>query len=319
VKNVWIYILTAALLYFAVFHLITPEQALLLTKPDMYEVAVSVLLVLVIFFISGSQFSMILDRTSNLRLSLKDRIFFPAARNLWSYIIPFQGSFAYSLAFTKFKYGATVKEGLSLNIYLLLFNFFFAGIIGIYYVYESDDIPSVFLILCVFMVLIPLLIIAANKLISNINEPSGRILSYIYLNIGSVSSNLTLLWKDLRFSSYVFIFSILHTTATALWISWTVKILEIDIDIISVVFLSLILKISLVFKITPGNLGVEQLVFGGLFSLMNYDPHAGVLISLFNKAITIFISLTAGSVFTIVNLKYFKTDKIKEVLRGEKW
>ncbi|MDD4205414.1 MAG: lysylphosphatidylglycerol synthase domain-containing protein [Candidatus Delongbacteria bacterium] len=316
-KNCIIYIFTAAIVFFVIFFFVTPEQTAILKNLKLFDILISVVIALLIFSVSGTQFSFILKRTTNMNLTLTDRIFFPAARNLWSYIIPVQGSLAYSIAFAKFKYKASFSDSLSLNIYLLLFNFFFAGIVGILYIFQSNNIPVLFFIFCLLMCSIPILIIFANKILKNNQYSKDRFYTKIISRTISVSSSITFLWKDIKFSAINFALSVLHTLFTAFWIYWTVVILELDIDFLTVIFLSLILKVSLVFKLTPGNLGIEQLIFGGLFSMMNYDPQAGVLISLFNKSITLFISLTAGSIFTIVNLKYFKIRNINSASSGQ--
>ena len=275
----------------------------------------SILIALVIFTVSGNQFSYILFKSTKTQLSITDRIGFPTARNLWSYIIPFQGSFAYSLAFIKFKYKVNLKDGLSINIYLLLFNFFFTGFVGVYYSLQSSSLPIFFLIISILLLSIPFLIILFDKILKNVKTPNSRMLKFLIGNVSKISTGIAILWKDLKFTINVFLFNIVHTIVTIIWFYWTVHIFNLDIDLISVIFLALILKISLIFRLTPGNLGVEQLIYGGIFALMSYDPNIGVLISLFHKSITIMISLSIGSIFTFLNFKYFSFSTVINSLK----
>ncbi|MBN2790142.1 MAG: flippase-like domain-containing protein [Candidatus Delongbacteria bacterium] len=316
-KNLLIYIVTALLIYFVISHYITSEQIELLQNVSLFQIAISILIALMIFTVSGNQFSYILFKSTKTKLSIPDRIGFPTARNLWSYIIPFQGSFAYSLAFIKFKYKVNLKDGLSINIYLLLFNFFFTGLVGIYYSLQSNSLPVLFLIISISLLSIPLLLLLFDRVLKNIKTPEFKILKFLIDNLSKVSTGITILWKDLKFTAYVFLFNVIHTIVTIIWFYWTVHIFNLDIDIISVIFLALILKISLIFRLTPGNLGVEQLIYGGIFALMNYDPKIGVLISLFHKSITIIISLTVGSLFTFINFKYFSFSTILNFLKQQ--
>jgi hypothetical protein len=315
-KNIIIYIVTALLIYFVISHYISAEQIELLKNVSFFQISISILIALMIFTVSGNQFSYILYKSTKTKLSIPDRIGFPTARNLWSYIIPFQGSFAYSLAFIKFKYKVNLKDGLSINIYLLLFNFFFTGFVGVYYSLQSNELPVIFLIISIFLLSIPFLIIIFDMILKSFKIPESKIFKFLFDNISKVSSGISLLWKDLRFTTNVFLFNIVHTLVTITWFYWTVHIFNLEIDLISIIFLALILKVSLIFRLTPGNLGVEQLIYGGIFALMNYDPKIGVLISLFHKSITIMISLSIGSIFTFINFKYFSFSTVINSLKN---
>lgn len=317
-KNILIYIVTALLIYFVISHYISVEQIELLKNVSLFQISISILIALMIFSVSGNQFSYILFKSTKTKLSIPDRIGFPTARNLWSYLIPFQGSFAYSLAFIKFKYKVNLKDGLSINIYLLLFNFFFTGFVGIYYSLQSDQLPIIFLIISILLLSIPFLIILFDIILNSVKPPKSKMFKFLIENISKVSTGITLLWKDLRFTTNVFLYNIAHTLVTITWFYWTVHIFNLNIDLISVIFLALILKVSLIFRLTPGNLGVEQLVYGGIFALMNYDPKLGVLISLFHKSITIIISLSIGSIFTFINFKYFSFSSVMNSLKKNK-
>lgn len=308
-KNLIIYIITAALVYLAVSLFITEEQVAVLKAISVKQILISVIIAFCIFTVSGHQFSFILKERTGTTLSIFDRTAFPVSRNLWSYLIPFQGSFAYALVFIKFKYKVDLKKGISINLFLLLFNFFFTGIIGIFIYFTSRGMPKLFLILTVLFTLFPLASIICERIISRLNIRSR------YVDIlKNITSSVSEMWKDLEFSLKVFLFNILHTAVTVLWFYWTVIIFDLELSFIPVIFLALILKISLIFRITPGNLGVEQLIYGGIFSLMSLDPNTGVLLSLFHKSITLVISMLFGTAFTAINLKYFSIDNIKRAI-----
>jgi len=67
------------------------------------------------------------------------------------------------------------------------------------------------------------------------------------------------------------------------------------------------MSISLILKITPGNLGVVQLVSGGIMTMAGYSPDEAVLITLFATAISMALALTVG---VFGNFYYFKTLRI---------
>jgi hypothetical protein len=294
---------------------VTDEQINLLKKISNFEISVSITIALAIFSVSGFQFSYILKRTTGVGLSIIDRITFPISRNLWSYLVPFQGSLAYSLVFNKFKYKVKLIDGFSINLYIILFNFFFTGIIGLYYSLNLEKRSFLIFILSFLFAASPLLLILTNIIINKIKIPEKIIFKFLFLNIQKAATSISNLFKDLNFTINIFIFNIIHTLITTLWFYWTVRIFKLNIDFISVILLALILKTSLIFRLTPGNVGIEQLLFGGIFFLIGYDPKTGVLISLFHKSITIFLSFSIGVLFTLLNFKYFSLNKILDSIK----
>jgi hypothetical protein len=314
-KNILIYVFTFILIVIVVSNFVTEEQINLLKEISNFEISVSITIALAIFSVSGFQFSYILKRTTGVRLSIIDRITFPISRNLWSYLVPFQGSLAYSLVFNKFKYKVKLIDGFSINLYIILFNFFFTGIIGLYYSLNLEKRSFLIFILSFLFAASPLLLILTNIIINKIKIPEKIIFKFLFLNIQKAATSISNLFKDLNFTINIFIFNIIHTLITTLWFYWTVWIFKLNIDFISVILLALILKTSLIFRLTPGNVGIEQLLFGGIFFLIGYDPKTGVLISLFHKSITIFLSFSIGVLFTLLNFKYFSLNKILDSIK----
>jgi hypothetical protein len=316
-KNVLIYIFTILLIVIVFSVFVTEEQVNLLKKISLLQISVSVLIALIMFSVSGYQFSYILNKKSGVKLNIIDRITFPVSRNLWSYLIPFQGSFAYTLVFNKFKYDIKFIDGFSINLYLIIYNFFFAGLVGIFYSIQQEISSLLFLFISVLFVVLPVVLILLNRVLENVKRPEYGFFNRLFETLQKVSLSILTLWKDIELTKSIFIFYIVHTFITALWFYWTIYIFDLNIDLTSVIFLALILKTSWAFRLTPGNLGVEQLLFGGIFVLLSYDPKIGVLISLFHKSITIILSFSIGLIFTFINLKYFSLSKIIESVKNK--
>lgn len=315
-KNKLLYIFAILLFIFIFRYFITDEYLELLTQVSFSDIAISILIALLIFAISGFQFSYILNRNSGVQLSLTDKLFFPISRNLWSYIIPFQGSLAYSVAFCKLKYNVAVAKGISINIYLLLFNIFITGIIGLYFSVLKNDFNSGIFFTSALFLFSPIILVFLNFTIRFVPNFESNSFQKVKKFLETILTDVSILWKDVKFSFNILLFNLFHTAITVLWFYWAVYILNLNIDLISILFLSLILKISLIFKITPGNLGVEQLLSGAVFVLLEQNAADGVIISLFNKVITIILAGTIGTTFTIYNLKYFKNKNIFKYLKN---
>ena len=309
-KNVFIYIFTILLIIIVVSIFVTEEQIDLLKNISIFKISVSVFIALTIFSVSGYQFSYLLNRTTGVKLNIIDRITFPISRNLWSYLIPFQGSFAYTLVFNKFKYNVKLIDGFTINLYLIIYNFFFTGLIGIYHSIQPGKASLLFFVISVSFVIFPMVLILSNRMLKNVNRPEYGFLNILFGILQKVSLSVVTLLNNIEFTISNFIFYLIHTFVTTVWFYWTIYIFDFNIDLITVIFLALILKTSLIFRLTPGNLGVEQLLYGGIFALLNYDPKIGVLISLFHKSITILLSFSIGLLFTFINHKYFSLSNI---------
>lgn len=317
-KNIFIYIITALIIFFILVHFVTKEQLELLKGVTFFEVLISVIIALAMFYASGAQFSYLMKRTCNKKLSIIDEITFPISRNLWGYLLPFQGALAYTIAFIKFKYNVNLTKNFSINLYLVIFNLFFTGVIGLLYFIQADNNSLWFLTIAVLFILLPVAILISGKKIRITNYPKYPFLKFIFTKTGIIISEISDLLADIKASSVIFLFYMIHTILAVIWIYWAVQIFNVGINLIEVVLIAMVLKMSLIIKITPGNLGVEQLFYGSVFILIGHDPGMGVLLSLFNRMITILISFTIGVVFTVVNIKYLKFSKIKNDIETTK-
>ncbi|MCC6447870.1 MAG: hypothetical protein IT215_04210 [Chitinophagaceae bacterium] len=65
------------------------------------------------------------------------------------------------------------------------------------------------------------------------------------------------------------------------------------------------MKLTVFFKFTPGNLGVNQFASSGIILLVGGSLADGFTLSLYQTATGVIVSFLLGSVFSIINLKYF--------------
>jgi hypothetical protein len=90
------------------------------------------------------------------------------------------------------------------------------------------------------------------------------------------------------------------------WFVWVAKTLALELSVISILTLVIVLKILVVVKITPGNLGIEQLVSGGVVSLFSLNSADGIIISAFTKIFSLLLAFGLGSFFTLKNIVFLK-------------
>ena len=76
----------------------------------------------------------------------------------------------------------------------------------------------------------------------------------------------------------------------------------------SIIMLALILRASLILRVTPGNLGIEQLVSGGILHVLGGKLGDGISISLFTKITNLILVFSIGSIANFYYMKYFRLD-----------
>lgn len=75
-------------------------------------------------------------------------------------------------------------------------------------------------------------------------------------------------------------------------------------SLFEIALISLIMSVSVIIKLTPGNLGTVQIISGGFMALINSSVENAILITLFASATVLLINFTIG---VIGNFYFFKT------------
>ncbi len=306
-KGFGAFLFAAVLIWFGFEYLLSDEQRSLFFSTPAQTHLVSILLVFPVFFSGGIGLRLLYSRMSNTRLSVYDTLTLPVVINLWGFIIPFQGSFIYTLSYIKSKYRKSLSD--SVRVYLLSFSISMsvAGFIGmIFYLSTNMYVPRLFFLVSFLLFINPgfLYLISMPFDIFNSPEPgwikkgldwAGRVFSFHDVD-GKLIFNLVLV-------------NILHVAVTTLWSYWIVISLNLNLTIIQLILIALLMKLTLLVKLTPGNVGISQFASGGITLLVGGTASDGFLLSSFQYISIIFVSFTLGTLCTIINMKYFKWQK----------
>tara|TARA_B100000683_G_scaffold277001_1_gene333322 strand:- start:2394 stop:3374 length:981 start_codon:yes stop_codon:yes gene_type:complete len=259
---------------------------------------------LVGFSITGFQLKNVFRKSTNIKMSLFDTLSLPIAQNLWGYIIPFQGSFLYSMLFLKSKYKIEVKSSLAVYFLIIIASLFLGGISGtIFLIYKGGDLGLILFFL--FFVLCPTFPYIGKWLIEKFNFSQGGKLNQAQQYIIKIIQDITQLLKSKKFLFYVFFVDICYVINYAIWSYWLCKVLDFDVPIIFFILVGFLMKLTSLTKLTPGNIGITQLLVGGTFSLFNLDPEIGVITSLIQLLTTFIFGFPIGLIITIFSFKNF--------------
>ncbi len=308
------YLIAAALIYVLFRYTLGDRYLSVVKSVTAGAIAYSILVALLTYGLSGYQYAVFLRARFSKPLAPADYLTLPIAMNLWSFILPFQGGTVYSVLFFRAKYRVSLSESISFTIYIFLTTIALSGGVGIAFCILNREIYSPLMLLSVVFLCNFVIIIALNRVMRKLVATKPSLLSRIYQITSNIVNSTAILWKDVRVTAVIFAVNLIHTAFNT-WLFYTaVKALDLPMGIFPVVVLSLLMKISILFRITPGNLGVEQFLSGFIVSFLGGRVADGALISLYLVFITIIIIGTIGVCTTIYNFRYFSVKELKEAL-----
>lgn len=285
-----------------------------ISRVTIFDLLVAAMISLVMYLISGIQYAYLLSKIYKIKLSFLSMMLLPTSIGLWGYIIPSHGGFMYVTALMRYKYKIPISEGTSISIYLYFLSVFLAGAFGMCYAIFKGFYYSVFLLVSCLLMVSPILLIIFGSILNRLsfrNKFLQKIRNFVVL----VVNNTGLLWSDIGATIAVLLLNVVYLAVSVFWYYWATVVFDIKLPFVSIIMLPLIMRLSLVFRITPGNLGVEQLFSGLVIYLFGSKAGDGVLISAFNSLASIIIVFTFGILYTLHDLKYFHAKNIISLLK----
>jgi hypothetical protein len=266
---------------------------------------VSIVWAQVIFFLSGLQYSLMCRAASGRKLKLAEKAWLPVAVNLWSFLIPIQGGTIYSTYYFRSQFGITVAGALSLSLMLYIITLFLSGVVALLAASTADSsVHLAFWIAAIACALAPLAISPVLGFLSLLQKRArGRALVGAVDFARRLSQALRNLIYDYRSSLPLVGLNIVHMIVSAGWYFWIAWELGLAVTPIQATLLILVMRLSIVFRFTPGNLGVEQLVSAGILAAFGARPEDGVFLSLVATVTSIVLMLVAGIPFTLAHVR----------------
>jgi hypothetical protein len=305
-RHVVKYLVAIFLILFVFKYFLKPQDIELLKQISISNFIAIVLIGLLINTISGFQYYYLINKQSGTKLSVSDIITLPISMGLWGLILPVQGALIYLTIFLKLKYKTRISESIAITLFSYLITVCFSGIVGIYYsiVYLKKPFSTISItsLVCIF---VPFFLFMCSHLLSKMSFGPNSIFDKTKIIVTNIVTCLTTLFKDKKTVGIILLINIVHTIITAFWYYFTCVALKIPVSFMANLILAMLSKLTIILKITPGNIGVDELLSGGLFSSLGVNPAWGVIVSFTARASIVLLMLTLGLVATIHNSKYF--------------
>lgn len=302
IKQIGLFIL-GVILFFALgfvsmFKLSWPE----FSNETMVLLLVLIALYVLTSLVQGKMLYLILKKDA-VHLPTLDIFYLPYSMNVWGYIIPFQGSLVYFLLFLKAKFNKQPIKLFAFYIWLFFLELSIDGLLGLalLFFFKAYIFLTPLFLLMTANILVGLLVVRRFSKIKVLSSSTflTKIFSQVKLGLDSISA----------FSSYNYfqlsVLSVANTFLSALSSFTIVWYFKLDVAFPALFLITVLLRISLLFKFSPGNIGFAQLASGGLFALLGLPPEIGVLISLWQQSVGLILSVPLGLYGTWRNRAFF--------------
>lgn len=310
------YILSITLIVFSVSFLVDEKYICLVKRITLVNFLTASIFCSAIFAISGMKIASLAYQQFKKRLSIPDIVSLPVTMNLISFFIPFKGGLFYLIFFLKKKYKVKYVEGISISTYNQLITLVLYGLLGMGYIVSIGEFFSAGAIVAVLLILSPLIITILHGLMRNIPVNPGTFLGRGKFIIDEIVANHNRLWSNFNILVTLFILSIAHTFFRVSWIYLATRIFGLEISSLTILAMAMLTELSIIIRFVPGNLGVYELLSGGMFQILGQTAEEGILIALFLRLITFVVTFTVGLLALNLNLKYFEVSGLRSVWKA---
>ncbi len=279
---------------------------------DLLPLTFNVVLGILIFLSTGFIMKIIFARHYQVRLSWPDILLLPSMMHLWSYILPVKGGMLFQVVFMRFKYKVGLSKGFSVGVLIFVISLFVTCVLGTGLVLGMEGINPLKLILLIMILVLSGTMLAIRFLPPiNIDGKSffGRPIIFLAKVVSQLRDQLSDRVLLLRILVVTLATSIIHIW----WFYSSAILLGYSPNPIGIALATLLLRIILLFRFLPGNLGVQELVTGIVFTAAGIDFQAGLMIAIFMRIVSASIAVVFGLPALYANFRYFDAHSLKDV------
>jgi uncharacterized membrane protein YbhN (UPF0104 family) len=275
-------------------------------------------LTLLSYFLSGIQLFLLIKHRTGLKIKTADILLLPLSMSLSSYVIPTNGGLLFSVFFLKKKYGIETTKGFSIGVFTIYISLILVGLFGLVSSLVFGKIYIYLLLVSVVLIISPLLVYGFNLLIQKTRPRKGSLFdrSKNYLNSVVLYSNELIVNRKMILLNTVI--TILAMALLYLMYYMVNVAFTLNLPITSIIVLMIMMRISTLVRLLPGNLGLEELFTAGIFALIGKDPSIGLVFSLFFRMCTFVVVIPLGILHTAFNSKHFRLKDLRKSGKNKK-
>ncbi|MCK5180487.1 MAG: hypothetical protein KAR32_13235, partial [Candidatus Omnitrophica bacterium] len=258
----------------------------LVKKISFMDIAITILLSFLVVTPKGFSLGYMINTQDGAKLNIIDLLTLPFMMNFWGFFIPINGGILYSIFFLKSKYKVKATDSTAITIYIQMIVFILIGFLGLCYMAVKQRFGLFSTALCLLLLFSPLFLKWANTLFQMCSFKDSGILSKIQSLVSSVVSNAVLPLRNIQTTSVIGTLSLSRILFRAVRYYWISLIFGFEIPFATVLILTLVIELSMItLRFSLGNLGVTELLSGGVMSLLGQTTQEGIIIALFCRFI----------------------------------
>lgn len=244
----------------------------------------------IVSIISNACINLVLFHALDIDISYLEAFSLNAAGTWLNMILPLQGGAASRAIYLKYKLGVAYSHFIAVQGATYTFSFLIGGVlaIGLWFLFLVQGINLSLLLLCLCMV-----IVVAMGLILIIPLPNYLPKNRTMRILGSIIEGWNVL-KQPIVTVKVFLLLIANFLLAALKFGIAFRALEQQVSITGIVFVAVLVSLSQVVRITPGNLGIREAVTGAMAEVVNSGFGSGVLVSGLIRIVSFLVMIFLG-------------------------
>lgn len=267
---------------------------------------------MLVFFTNGILMRTIFSHHYKVVLSWADTWLLPTMMHLWSYILPIKGGMLFQIVFMRVKYHVNLSKGFSVGVLVFAVSLFVTCILGSILAINIDGVLPLQVILLgmgltIILPAVVIKIIPSTEV--NSTTPLGTLLKFF----GNVIAQLRTQTADhgllLKIVAITVVSAIFHVG----WFYSSAVLLGYNPNPIGIALATLILRIILLFRFLPGNLGIQELITGAVFTAAGLGLQEGLMTAVLVRLVSAGLAIAFGLPALYANFRYFKAHSIKEL------
>lgn len=303
------------LLILAAIAIICQDNSILLFKRiSLVDLLVAIVISFLLYAVTGYAMGFLISKQYQIKMNPLDILTLPLMMTFWGLVVPIRGGLLYAAFFLKSKYKLKAVEGLSVPIYIQMLSFVLMGAVGIIYLVAQNRLFSFPTLVVSCLLFSPLILKLANAVFQKLPLTQWEFLKKIKTLINSVVIHSSLPWSDMKTNSLVGLLLLSRFFLRAIRYYWATLVFGIEVSFWALVILTFAIETADIMLRTPGgNLGLNELISGGIVNILGEETQEGILIALFSRLSNLLLIFTAGLWAVIVNMRHFQIDNFKSL------
>ena len=290
-----------------------PDYLVLIRNVSFSQVIISLLIGFSLFLINGYILAYLVKQHYQTTIKRIDMVVLPFMMHLFSYIIPFRGGLLFSALFLKIKYDIKGTEGIAIGVFTLIISLIITGLCGIYFAVRNGMLCSMWSAVSILFILSPLVVGILGRLVRGIEMKPGSLPDRIKTIIYSISISSQRLLNDYRRSLVIFFLTIASTIGYVVFLYFTAFILQMNTTIDKIIMFALMMRLSTIVRLAPGNLGVQEFLSGGAYYMLGGSLNDGLAMALFVRFISLMLTFFIGTAGLLMNMNRITLQELKRL------